>query len=366
MSEPALRADAIRESGVFVADHIHATLACTSCHRPPAHPIVLSVGEATYRTFADLERAAWAHALDKQGYESLTCDHCKGALVASHEDFHTYLEAYQRDLVLRCLPRTGFFTRKRLELYWWSAEDGYVARGPLKTAELEELRRCAYLRAPALRLKQRDRQVAVELVKEAMEAIEGEARLLQFASLLTDNGEYDLAIRLCEQHVLRHPNDARAHFHLGEIAFRRPVAKDARTAALMEAETHVSKAVRMRSDYPEAELLLANLMRSRQQFVGARLLLNGLLDRDASVAEAHYGLGLMALDTNPATALRHFSEGERHRPNEGDYPIARAKALVKLGRKAEARRALERARALVPESPRIAELEAMLTGAPLG
>jgi len=62
----------------------------------------------------------------------------------------------------------------------------------------------------------------------------------------------------------------------------------------------------------------------------------------------------------PAGALVHFQEGERLEPGDPDYPVGAARALVQLGRKDEARKALARAKKLTETHARFAELEAAL------
>jgi hypothetical protein len=68
----------------------------------------------------------------------------------------------------------------------------------------------------------------------------------------------------------------------------------------------------------------------------------------------------MALESEPQLSLKHFEEGERLVADDPDYPVGVARALVKLGKKDEARKALGRAKALTEEHPRFKELEAAL------
>lgn len=68
----------------------------------------------------------------------------------------------------------------------------------------------------------------------------------------------------------------------------------------------------------------------------------------------------MSVEREPELALVHFQEGERLEPADADYPVGVARALLQLGRKEEARKALARAQALTSSHPRFAELEVAL------
>ena len=73
-------------------------------------------------------------------------------------------------------------------------------------------------------------------------------------------------------------------------------------------------------------------------------------------------LAAPALVTIAEVALEHFTRGEALAPEDPDYPLGRARALIRLRRMDEAREACERGRELAPEHPRIAEIEAALAG----
>jgi tetratricopeptide (TPR) repeat protein len=94
---------------------------------------------------------------------------------------------------------------------------------------------------------------------------------------------------------------------------------------------------------------------------GARACFAAVITRCPGEAAPHFNLGVMALDSDPQAALDHFTRGESLAPDDVDYSLGRARALVRLGRAEEARQALARARDLDPEHPRIAELESSLS-----
>jgi tetratricopeptide (TPR) repeat protein len=87
-----------------------------------------------------------------------------------------------------------------------------------------------------------------------------------------------------------------------------------------------------------------------------------VLQRTPDHAVANYTLGLVLLPSQPAEALACFERGERAAPNDADYPRSRARALLALGRQAEAQAAIARAMELAPDDPRVHQAASEIQG----
>jgi len=57
-----------------------------------------------------------------------------------------------------------------------------------------------------------------------------------------------------------------------------------------------------------------------------------LMERQPDCAEAHFNLATMSLEDESQLTLEHFEAGEGLEPEDPDYLVGAARALVKLGR----------------------------------
>jgi Flp pilus assembly protein TadD len=127
-----------------------------------------------------------------------------------------------------------------------------------------------------------------------------------------------------------------------------------------EAVASFDRALALRPGDSRAQLARCVLLKAMGDVERAIRGYEQLLVAEPDHAEAHYNLGRSLLDRDPTAALAHFVRGEQLEPNDPDYHLGCARALVKLDRKMEARWSVDRARRLAPDHPRLAELEAAL------
>jgi Flp pilus assembly protein TadD len=122
------------------------------------------------------------------------------------------------------------------------------------------------------------------------------------------------------------------------------------------AESHIRRALELSPHHPRALTTRALILRLRGRDDDALAIYREILAHHPGSAVAHYNIAIMLLGRTPAEALAHFAAGAALDPEDADYPVGEARALVALGRRSEARRALARAKELAPDHPRIAEL----------
>jgi tetratricopeptide (TPR) repeat protein len=103
------------------------------------------------------------------------------------------------------------------------------------------------------------------------------------------------------------------------------------------------------------ELLRAQILQALRHFDAARAAFEAVAAREPACAAAYQALGELAED--PADALAHHARAEAVAPADAEHPLGQARALLRLGRLAEAAAAVERARALAPELPRLRRVE---------
>jgi len=113
------------------------------------------------------------------------------------------------------------------------------------------------------------------------------------------------------RHALAVDNDnAVAHNHLGSALSDQ--------GRLQEAEGHFAEALRIRPDFPYAEINYAMALARKENYEGVNILTN-LLKKHPNDEEAHYSLGLILQKKGEiAAAITQYHEALRLRPNDAD------------------------------------------------
>jgi Flp pilus assembly protein TadD len=157
------------------------------------------------------------------------------------------------------------------------------------------------------------------------------------------------------------PEDAQGHAWLGEI-LQLVINRGALPMEhLPEAVASLERALELDPNHSGAKMSLATCHRITGQEDLARDLYQDLTSVESVSAMAHYNLGIMDLGAGESlSALEHFQAGESLDPEDPDYPLGIARACIALGRKAQAKEALNRAMEIAPDHPRIEEIESQL------
>ena len=285
-------------------------------------------------------------ALD--GGAAPVCDACAQPATLTHAHYHLYHSRRGCDLVL-----TTGADASAPRLSAWTAGAPPAPLDALDGDDEAGLRRDAILRGAGACRDHEEWQPVVDLFLEAVETIPGDVELMRFVPRLCALQVWPLAAAIAGERTRIAPAAADGWFWSAQLLIEQAAQGGNRTT-LDGAQRLLLRALECQPDQPDAEIALANLARLRGADEEARRLLRALIARHPGI-RTWYALGLLLLDDDPAGALEQFRAGERNAPRDADYARGQARALLRLGRAAEARDAALRARALAPDNARITE-----------
>lgn len=341
------RAEALA-GGAGIADVVRVGSSCRVCAVQLAPPE--RADPPPYRDVDGLLRAARAVALARLG-DVGPCPRCGRRAQATVVLYHAWCSAERRDLVVRAHRR---LFGVELTLTW---DGGEAAR--LGERHRFAVKRDAYLRAIRSTIARGGIRAALPLVEEAAREIR-DPELLRWAPELLGAGRADLVERLATLQVARDPNDAGAHYWAA-LSILDGVNRRALPApALAQAELHLRTALTLEPGFADADCALCQVARARRGAAAARDCLRRALERHPSSPRLLFELASLELARDAEAARDCFARGEAAAPDDAEFPLGQARALIALGRAADARAALERVRALQPRHPRLRELDARL------
>lgn len=346
--------------GAGIADVVVVTRSCRGCARfvddePPR--AVLSVEYRDLDSLIAVARKLAARLFDEPG----TCAKCLRKAPAVAVDYHAWHAAMGRDLVVRTHRR--LFTVEA-DLAWWSPEMGFLAAKPTEM-QRHLVRRDAAFRALRLTADRSGLRAALPLVEEAASTFRGDVELLGYLPQLLGAGKADLAGQIAAAHIALKPQDADGYFWLAMAVYDNVNRGALPRAYLVQAEGHLERALQLKNDFAEADCALCHIARARGDEEAALRCFARAVEKYPANARLLGDLASLELGRTPAEALEHFRRAELLDPNDADFPLGRARALVAMGRLADAHGALERARSLSPQHPRLRELELKLAAPPM-
>jgi tetratricopeptide (TPR) repeat protein len=243
--------------------------------------------------------------------------------------YHSYQSRRKRDLV---------FERNLLggaDAFWWTPA-GLEPVTNWSAEDDAELVRDAALREVAGTLESQGIQAAFAAIEKAIRVAAGRRELLQFAGNCVAVGKLSLAGAIVGQF----PGDDQALLLDARITMKLVNSGQWGGAELARAAQQLNGLVQRQPRNLEARLLWCDAPRFGGDITQSVIRFEALLRDFPQCDAAHYSLGAIFLAQEPARALEHFAAGEKLAPKDADYPMGRARALVALGRKDEARRAL--------------------------
>jgi tetratricopeptide (TPR) repeat protein len=345
--------------GARAMDQIFCELACKECGKPIVDPGVRPVEYVDYGTQEELLESV-GRAAKAVNPPPVTCPACNGKPRIVHLDYHTYVTALARDLVVRSVVKGGLLGGHKTELYAWTMATGYLPVEQLPPEVARRFGRDAALRKAWTVLEVSGVRQAIPAIENLTMQLAGDKALLEFLPPLLSAGKAALAARIAQSHVDAWPNDPAGHYWLAEILVQAIAHGAVNVSRLDEAARLLDRALSVDASYGPALVARANLPRLQGDLEAAYEALTELVGERPDLADAHFHLGIMVLDQAPAKALEHFDRAEAAAPDEADHAIGRARALQRLGRVDEAREAARRGRDLAPEHPRLKELEPLL------
>jgi tetratricopeptide (TPR) repeat protein len=345
------RAKMTRDYASYAFDLFRSAWWCARCSAhvasgPPAAVVAVVPYSSVEELVTTVERAARGTLEDGAG---VLCDGCGGAAALDHLDYHAFCSARESDLVARFRPRGG------VELLWWSGDGGYRAAVVDDDARRAFSRDALLRRAKAAR-EAGDQDTALRTLLAAAGAIPGDPELLRFMPWLCRIRNTSVAGPIAEAHTRARPEDPAGWYWAAQVHIELMACGVLGEEALAVAEQQLARALSLAPRYADGLVALANVSRLRGDEAAALATLERLLAVHPGHPEGSYTLGLMLLDRDPERALRCFEAGERAQPADADYPRGRARALLAMGRRAEALDAARRAQALAPADGRVAQI----------
>jgi tetratricopeptide (TPR) repeat protein len=263
--------------------------------------------------------------------------------------YYSFHAGFRTDLVIELENGAPLATRSTLE--------GREAVRALPREQERILAEDAALREVAGVVEEHGLEAAYPTIERALTTARGRVELLPVAVDLIRAGKYTLAASILGQRLALAPNDvnalmldARITINLvrdGLVGPEHLASADARFARVLELEPNNLRGLLMWSEVPrfsgDPRASIPRYAKVLERFPGCEV--------------AHYNLASLLLACQPDEALAHFSAGERLCPEDADYPIGRARALLALGRLQEAGMAAARARELAPNHPQLGWIE---------
>jgi tetratricopeptide (TPR) repeat protein len=350
---PVYRTDMMEKYSASLLDQMVLHAECKACKKSIFDSTIRTIAFAGYRTPAQLGDQAKKLANASKGTK-MKCE-CGREQSASAASYHAYHSGRKADLVARF--EYGLFGVSGPKLLWWTGDQGYSA-----ASDVDErcLKRDAAVRSIAVIRETQGIEAAFPTIEAALEEIPGDRALLDLIPRLLQVGKNSIAGAIVDAHRRLHPDDAEGWFWDGEITFRLINGRLWGQDKLPEAEASLKRALKLKPDHFGAQVTFASIARMRGDDAGAIAAYERLIETHPESDVPHYNLGAMFLESQAEKALAHFVAGEKKAPEDADYPVGCARALVRLGRRSEAEEALARGTKLNPDHPRIAEVRAAL------
>lgn len=347
------RSKMVATYGERALDALVAVTHCPSCGAVSSHSLGANFN-CGFPSFAAFREAVPQMLRQLIGTAGTTCPRCAAPAKAGAR-YHTFLPSQQRDLVA-VVDSAG-----AVELSAWDPVTSATERAEsLDGDEEQRFVRAAALREAHAAFEMNDIDRGVGLVERLMQRFPGDASLIFLVGPLLAAGFARIGAAICAEHVKRAPEDAEGHYWSGEVLFRCMVHDLEPRSRAPEALASLEHALGLRPDDVRALLTLSTLLNATGDADRALAGYERLLALQPDHAQAHYNAGAILLQRDPAKALAHFIAGEKLEPNDPDYHLGCARALIKLDRKMEARWSFERGERLAPNHPKLAEIRADL------
>jgi hypothetical protein len=353
------RSNAILAYGARTLDVMIAHFLCPRCHQEVSDTAVRAAASVVYTNLPGVIR--WATGCASKVTANATCIPCGRGAKLVHVDYHLFHTGENKDLVVRWFPKASLFGRARHELGWFVDGDFHAVDSLAPDAQ-RILTRDALLRSAQTASEIEGVEAALPRIAKAAEQLAGERDLLDFVPILLEAGRAGLASQIVGAHIEKHPDDPAGYFGMANIIIQVVTHGAAPEERLSEAARYTQRALELQPEHLGAQLAKGTIMRMLGHDDAAQHCYRVMIERDPECAQAHYNLAKLLLEADPDQAAKHFAVGEKHDPQDPDYPIGLAFALAKAGHIDKAREALERARELTPDHPAIPQVEEILPG----
>jgi tetratricopeptide (TPR) repeat protein len=356
-----MRRGHIKAYGPMTTDALLAQRGCTNCDELLATFALGTNTACGFKSVKELLHTASQLAANMSSQApTAPCRACGGATKPVSVLYHAFHSGLAQDLVVHWKPKKRLFARASVELLKWNPFGGMLRAGELTADEASQFVHDAAFREAWASFEVGDVQNGVALVEGLCNAYATDPLLLRFVPLLIEGGYARLSHAIADNQRKLAPDDADGHYWSGEVLLQSMNHGVESPDRLPEVRQALEKALALREDHLPAALSLCKVLCAERRFDEAKSAFQKVVLEHPDCAEAHFNVAVMALEGEPQLALIHFQQGERLVPEDPDYPIGCARALLRLGRKDEARHALARGKKLTNAHPRFAELESAL------
>jgi Flp pilus assembly protein TadD len=333
-----------------------ATFECGGCRAEVPDPAMRVIGSIAYRDLDTLVAFACKLGADV-GRNTPPCPACAKKSALARFDYHAFHSGANRDLVVRFFPRASMLDKDRHELLWWTPGNEPVTLMALSKEQRECVKRDALLRSAQTDMEIRGLEEALPSIERALEGIPGDPDLMLFVPVLQSVGRFKLAGAICDAHTLAHPEDPVGHFAQANVTIQLVMHGAWPLEKLEEAEGALKRVLEIDPQHLEGRMAIGTILRMRGEDEPALGTYLELLKRHEDFGPLHFNIGSLLLARGDATrALAHFTAGEALDDSDPDYPLGRARCLAQLGRMAEAKSALEKARLMAPDYAKVKQV----------
>jgi hypothetical protein len=350
------QASSMVQSGQSLPDALIRTAGCPECGG--ADKPAIQFFEGTYYTdlFGFIGHALMACAASNLIEKPNKCRKCRLPMQLMFADYHSRHFDRQKDLVLRCFY-SGFGTYGlSYGLLWWAGGSDYSA---ISHNQISEEESCAQLLERAVLLLQaHERAWGLAVIRRAMTQYSGDPLLLECVSLLDRDNERGIVDSIVSGHLAKYPDDPSAHYWMSKLLIQAYIESLGPPQLLTEATEHIERALSNRPGWQEAELIDCLIGRLKNEDGTAlRSKYDGLLQKYPDYPDLYYDYALFAMENNPAEALSLFAQGSALQPDDPEFVVGKARALLLMGKKNEANIEFAKAKRMGEKHPGVLKAE---------
>jgi tetratricopeptide (TPR) repeat protein len=289
------------------------------------------------------------------------CPTCGARVAPSTVATLVFHSGLAHDIVILWSRKQGVFGSRSVALLKLDESGAVLPLGALSADDEACLVADLPFRAALALLDSGDGTRAYSMIRDLAALRPDDPLLLRLVPILMVKGDSTMGRCLADAYVKRRPEDADGHYRAAEALLTCVLIGEEPAERVADVKAGLERAVALRPGHRDAALALCNLLRRERRTEEGRIAFAKLVQDHPDWDMAHAGLASMVIEADPETALVHFTQAERLNPEDANYPVGCARALLALGRKAEAREAVKRARKLTSVHRYFATIERALS-----
>lgn len=288
----------------------------------------------------------------------------------TYEDSYGLLQSAQ-GLMEGCGPEAHYFAfhsgrgmdivipKGSSTAYWWTSA-GFSPISEWTAEDARVLFEDAALRDASGTIEAQGIEVSYDAILRALAVAPGRKELLTFARRCVSSGKFSVAGKIIDDCLARDPNNLDACELDAKITIALVSQGQWPIEKLKHAEARLEGVIARAPSRLSARMAYGDAARFGGQQQKAIERYTEALRLDPSCDVAHYNIGAILLEHDPAQALAHFTRGRALAPDDADYVVGEGRAYAALGQLDQARECVRVAMQQAPNHPRLAELRRRL------